>query len=324
MNLLGIDIGGTKCAVIYGKEEDGRIQILDKIRFATTHVEETLQNIQDNLQVLMQRNQLDAENTAAAGISCGGPLDSKRGLVLSPPNLPGWDHIPIVEIVRSCTGLPTGLQNDANACALAEYKYGAGQGSQNMIFLTFGTGLGAGIVLEGKLYSGTNDNAGELGHIRLAPDGPIGYGKNGSFEGFCSGGGIAQLARKAVLLAYDEGKIISWCKKEDISSLTAQTVAKEANNGDELALSIIRTSSEYLGMGLSMVVDILNPEVIVIGSIYARNENLMQPIMDEVLRREALEGAYRVCRVVPAALGEQIGDYASLSIASATFSSVLK
>lgn len=319
MNLIGVDIGGTKCAVIYGKENDGQIQVIDKIRFATTQVEDTLQNIQSNLHVLMERNGLNAGNTAAAGISCGGPLDSKTGIVLSPPNLPGWDRIPIVDIVSNCTGLPAGLQNDANACALAEYKYGAGQGCQNMVFLTFGTGLGAGIVLGGQLYSGTNDNAGELGHIRLAPDGPIGYGKRGSFEGFCSGGGIAQLARKAVLQAYEEGKSVVWCSKEEIPTLSAQKVAQEANAGDELALSIFRTSSEYLGMGLSMVVDILNPEVIVIGSIYARNENMMRPIMDEVLKREALEGAYKVCRIVPAALGEQIGDFASLSVASATY-----
>ena len=319
MNLIGIDIGGTKCAVIYGKEENGQIEVVDKIRFATTYVDETVRNIQSNLRVLMERHALNTENTCAAGISCGGPLDSKTGVVLSPPNLPGWDNIPIVDIVRQTTGLPTGLQNDANACALAEYKYGAGQGCQNMVFLTFGTGLGAGIVIGGELYSGTNDNAGELGHIRLAPEGPVGYGKNGSFEGFCCGGGIAQLARKAVLKVYAEGKNVTWCAKEDIPSLTAQKVAEEAHKGDELALSIFRTSSEYLGMGLSMVIDILNPEVIVIGSIYARNEEMMKPIMDEVLQREALSGAYKVCRVVPAALGEQIGDFASLSVASATY-----
>lgn len=319
LNLLGIDIGGTKCAVIYGKEEKGQLQVVDKIRFATTQVEETILNIQKNLGVLMGRNGLNAGNIAAAGISCGGPLDSKTGVVLSPPNLPGWDRIPIVDIVSKCTGLPTGLQNDANACALAEYKYGAGQGCQNMVFLTFGTGLGAGIIIGGELYSGTNDNAGELGHIRLASDGPIGYGKKGSFEGFCSGGGIAQLARKAVCQVYEEGNSVSWCAKEDIPALTAQKVAQEAHSGDQLALDIFRTSSEYLGMGLSMVVDILNPELIVIGSIYARNENMMHPMMDEVLRKEALQGAYEVCRVVPAALGEQIGDFASLSVASATY-----
>lgn len=319
MNLLGIDIGGTKCAVIYGKEENGQIEVVGKIRFATTQVDDTLAHIEESLKTLMSRHALHAGNIAAAGISCGGPLDSKKGLVQSPPNLPGWDNIPIVDIIRKCTGVPTGLQNDANACALAEYKYGAGRGCQNMVFLTFGTGLGAGIIINGKLYSGTNDNAGELGHIRLAHDGPIGYGKKGSFEGFCSGGGIAQLAKAAVTEAYERGDTVAWCRKSDISKLTAQVVAQEAQAGDTLAQSIFRTSSEYLGMGLSMVVDILNPEVIVIGSIYARNEAMMRPVMDKILKREALPGAYQVAHVVPALLGEQIGDYASLSVASATY-----
>ena len=112
---------------------------------------------------------------------------------MSPPNLPGWDNIDIVKQIKTHFGVPVHLQNDANACALAEWKFGAGRGTKNMVFLTFGTGLGAGLILDGKLYSGTNDNAAELGHIRLDRFGPVGFGKTGSFEGFCSGGGIAQL-----------------------------------------------------------------------------------------------------------------------------------
>ena len=315
-NLLGIDVGGTKCAIIYGVEVGGQLQIIDKIRFDTMVVQETIQTILDNLEVMMHRHGLTSQNTGAIGISCGGPLDSKAGIVMSPPNLPGWDNIPIVRLVEERTGIPAGLQNDANACALAEYKFGAGRGCQNMVFMTFGTGLGAGIIIHGELYSGTNDNAGELGHIRLAPDGPVGYGKHGSFEGFCSGGGIAQLARCLVTEAYGKGENVPWCAQKDISSLTAYDVAIASHEGHELAKKIFDISSEYLGMGLSIVVDILNPELIVIGSIYARNEEMMRPVMQAVLDREALDGANRVCRVVPAALGEQIGDFASLSVAS--------
>jgi len=314
--LLGIDVGGTKCAIIYGIEQEGELQVEDKIRFETTQVDETLQHILDNLSVMMTRHNLTPENTSAIGISCGGPLDSKTGVVMSPPNLPGWDNIPIVEMVEKRTGIRAGLQNDANACALAEWKFGAGRGTQNMVFMTFGTGLGAGIIINGELYSGTNDNAGELGHIRLAPDGPIGYGKRGSFEGFCSGGGIAQLARYKIKEAYQKGQTVAWCTEEDISTVNARIVAEAAQRGDVLAKDIFRISSEYLGMGLSIVVDILNPEMIVIGSIYARNEEMMRPVMQAVMEREALSGANRVCRVVPAALGEQIGDFASLSIAA--------
>ncbi len=316
VRLLGVDIGGTKCAVLYGVECEGELEIIDKMRFDTTRVEETISQILATLRAMMSKHGLNRENVGAVGIICGGPLDSRAGVIMSPPNLPGWDDIPIVRLVEECVGVPAALQNDANACALAEYKYGAGRGSRNMVFMTFGTGLGAGIIIDGRLYTGANDNAGELGHIRLAPDGPIGYGKRGSFEGFCSGGGIRQLARQAVAEAYDRGETVPWCRREDIPLLNARIVAEAANEGDTLARSIYERSAEYLGMGLSIVVDILNPERIVIGSIYARNEDMMRPVMEAVMQREALSEANRVCCVVPAALGEQVGDYAALSVAS--------
>jgi len=211
-------------------------------------------------------------------------------------------------------GVKAALQNDANACALAEWKFGAGRGTKNMVFLTFGTGLGAGLIIDGRLYAGTNDNAGELGHIRLADFGPVGYAKAGSFEGFASGGGIAQLARTAVMEQRQAGKKVSWCDSPD--NITARQVAEAAAAGDELALQVMETSAAFLGKGLSIVIDILNPEVIVIGSIYARNEAMMRPVMQRVIDREALSLSARVCRVVPAALGEQIGDFAALSVAA--------
>ncbi|MDR1675081.1 MAG: ROK family protein, partial [Tannerella sp.] len=192
-NVLGIDIGGTKIAVIYAKEKDG-IELVDKVTFPTAQVDDTIDGIFSRLRELMYRHSLNEENTHAIGISCGGPLSSERGRVMSPPNLPGWDDIPIVDLVKERFHIPCALQNDANACALAEWKFGAGRGTKNMVFLTFGTGMGAGLILNGQLYSGANDNAGEVGHVRLAPFGPVGYGKAGSFEGFASGGGIAQLA----------------------------------------------------------------------------------------------------------------------------------
>ena len=181
--LTGIDIGGTKCAVIVG-DENG---IADKIKFETTTVDETIKNIISAVEKLGAND--------AIGISCGGPLDSKRGVIMSPPNLPGWDNIEIVKMLEEQFKVPVNIQNDANACALVEWKYGAGRGTENMIFLTFGTGLGAGLILDGRLYAGTNDMAGEVGHIRISDYGPVGYGKAGSFEGFCSGGGIAEIGR---------------------------------------------------------------------------------------------------------------------------------
>lgn len=316
-NLLGIDIGGTKCAITYGHYEGNAVEIVDKVRFDTTEVNETISNLLNETEKLMQRHELTSENVKGIGISCGGPLDSKKGVILSPPNLPGWDHIEIVKLFQERLGIPTAIQNDANACALAEWTFGAGVGTQNMVFLTFGTGLGAGLILNGKLYAGTNDNAGEVGHIRLNDYGPVGYGKSGSFEGFCSGGGIRQLAISKAKERLQMGLPVSWCPDGNVESINARIVAEAAREGDELALGIYRDSALQLGRGLAFLIDILNPERIVIGSIYTRCEDLMAPFVAEVLEREALPLANAVCQVVPAALGEAIGDYAALSVAAA-------
>ncbi|MFA7141638.1 MAG: ROK family protein [Proteiniphilum sp.] len=314
--LLGIDIGGTKCAVNYGYREGEQLFLLDKERFPTTTVAETIDAIQQSVEDMMQKHALTKKNLRAIGISCGGPLDSKKGVVMSPPNLPGWDHIPIVQLLEERFGINAGLQNDANACALAEWRYGAGRGTQNMVFMTFGTGLGAGLILNGELFTGANDNAGELGHIRLSEHGPVGYGKAGSFEGFCSGGGIAQIARSLLLQRWQMGETVAWCKPEEMEQVTAQKVAEEANNGDELALEIFDISAKALGKGLSIVIDILNPEAIVIGGIYTRCETLMRDRMLKIIGKEALPNSRKVCKVMIAELGEQIGDYAALSVAS--------
>lgn len=311
---IGIDIGGTKCAVIAGTEQ---MEIYERIAFPT----ETAKGPDHAIGLLLKHASEMADkygraHLKAAGISCGGPLDSKRGLVLSPPNLPGWDEVPIVQQFNEALGVPVYLQNDANACALAEWKFGAGKGTDNMIFLTFGTGMGAGLIIDGRIYAGTNDLAGEVGHIRLEDDGPIGFGKKGSFEGFCSGGGIAQMAQKAAANKIAAGASVAFCNsKEDIDNITAKDVALAANDGDPTAIEVFNTSGRYLGTALSILIDVLNPQAIVIGSIYERAGHLLEPAAMQVIEREAIESARRVCRIVPAALGDSIGDYASLSVA---------
>lgn len=314
-NLIGVDIGGTKCAITYGHREGDSLQLLDEDRFPTTTVNETIAAIIASVEQMLEKHQLEREDIAAIGISCGGPLDSHQGLIMSPPNLPGWDGVPIVNKISKHFGIRTGLQNDANACALAEWKCGAGRGTNNMVFMTFGTGLGAGLILDGKLYTGTNDNAGELGRIRLSEFGPVGYGKAGSFEGFCSGAGISQIARMVILEKLQMGVAVDWCGSGELEQLTAQKVAEEALKGDKLAIKIFNISAKKLGEGLSIIIDVLNPEVIVIGGIYTRCRDLMENVMLKIIEDETLPDAGRVCRVLPSGLGEQIGAYSALSVA---------
>lgn len=311
---LGLDIGGTKCAVVLG---DSSFSIRKKI-FFKTHVERGYQAIITEFHEHIETILADIPEVCLKriGISCGGPLNSNTGIIYSPPNLPDWDSVPVVEIFSKKYSVETALQNDANACALAEWLMGAGKGTQNMIFLTFGTGMGAGLVINGRLYSGTNDLGGEVGHIRLASDGPVGFGKAGSFEGFCSGGGIAQLAKSIIGEKIKNNEPVGFCPSPVmIPEIDAKMVVLAAKKGDPVAREIINISAEYLGQGLSILIDILNPECIVIGSIYARNEMLFKPVIDKVLQREAIPSALNVCRIKPAELGDSIGDYAALCVA---------
>jgi len=311
---LGIDIGGANCAVIAGTAD---MEILRKTAFETEtqkgpgHAIGLLINTASEMAV-----SLGIDKLKAIGISCAGPLDSRKGIVQSPPNLPGWDEIPIVDLFRDKFRVPVYLQNDANACAMAEWKFGAGKGARNMIFLTFGTGMGGGFILDGRLYTGANDLAGEVGHVRLAKDGPTAYGKMGSFEGFCSGTGIAILAKQIVSEKFALNQKVTFCKsREDIEKITSKDVENAAFAGHKTAIKILEISGEYLGKGLSVLIDILNPEKIVIGSIFARCRQFIEPACLEMVRQEALAPSAAVCTIVPAELGESVGDYASLSVA---------
>lgn len=317
--LIGYDIGGTKCAVVLGRiRRSGDVEPTDRIAIETRTelgAQQAIANIELATDTLLERAGLERTAVRSIGISCGGPLDSARGVILCPPNLPGWENLPICDRFERDFGVPVALRNDADACALAEWKYGAGRGASHMIFLTFGTGMGAGLILNGRLYSGACNLAGEVGHVRLEDDGPVGYGKAGSFEGFCSGGGIARIAAAVIEGRRAAGTATGICAA-DAPSPTAQSVVHAARGGDPVAREIVETSARYLGRGLAILVDILNPEVIVIGSIFARAEDLLRPTMERVLREEALPGAVDAVRIVPAALGEKIGDYACLAIAA--------
>lgn len=330
---IGIDIGGTKCSVVSADvssiTRDPQKDFLTKRVFETDvfHPEIMIEKFCVCIDEIINAhaNRISGESTGESrkdelvgiGISCGGPLDSKLGIIQCPPNLPGWDDVHICDILKEKYHCPVILENDANACAVAEWKFGAAKGCRNVIFLTFGTGLGAGLILDGKLYSGTNGMAGEVGHVRLFDYGPVGYGKAGSWEGFCSGGGIAQLAKMRLTEALQQNALPSWCPTaEGIDAVTAKTVAEAAGAGDELALGIYRESGYALGRGLAILIDILNPEMIVIGSIYQRAEHLLAPYAEEEIRKNALRQSAQVCRVVPAKLANGIGDYAAISLAA--------
>ncbi len=314
MHIVGFDIGGTKCAVLLCRLDGETVVWKDRLEIQTTSDwKGVLEALCGHVERLLEAHGV-CRSDCCIGISCGGPLSHDLTIINSPPNLPGWVQVPVVDYLSEKLKMPARMLNDADACALAEWKYGAGKGSRHMIFLTFGTGLGAGLILNGRLYTGACGMAGEVGHVRIEEDGPVGYGKAGSLEGFCSGGGIRQMAVKKAEQMEKEGRRASF-QTGDKEDIKAKDVAEAARAGHEDAIELLRESGAYFGKGLSILIDILNPEVIVAGSIYARSREFLEAAMWEEIHREALASSASACRVVPAQLGEKIGDYGAVMAA---------
>jgi glucokinase len=293
---IGVDIGGIKTAVSLWS---GSGTIIKKEIFPTVGDPlKVISGITHTIQGLMTESSQYRSTIAAIGISCAGPLDHINGYILSPPHMPGWNTVPIVSMLHKQTGLPCFLENDANAGALAEWHWGAGRGFQNIIFLAFGVGFGAGLILDGRLYRGVSNLAGEVGHLRIAESGPVGYGKAGSMEGLCSGGGISRMY--AELTGREE---------------SGKFICEAAEGGDQEALKVIETCSLYLGRCIALLIDVLNPQRIIIGNIFVRSERLFRTTMETIIKEEALPKSQTDCQIVPAKLGELLGDKAAFGVA---------
>ncbi len=301
--LIGLDIGGTKTAVVLGTS---RGEILARRAFATAPERgfgATFDALCRETEALLLQARAEGRPPVALSVSIGGPLDIARGIIYSPPHLPGWDAIPLKDLLVDRFGLPVYVEHDGNAGALAEWRFGAGQGVRNLVFLTLGTGLGGGLILNGQLYRGASDLAGEVGHMRIAPDGPLAYGKRGSWEGYCAGPAFARLATEM----FPE----RWARVE------TPEIVRLALAGDNEARAVVTRVGDYLGQGLAILADVLNPELIVLGSMAVRLGELLLSPARQAMRREALPGTFAACRLSPAALGERIGDVAALCAAVA-------
>ena len=313
---IGIDIGGTKCAVSFGNSDSKKISVFAKsaIESSPDNPEKTLKHLNDVLKKMMRLNGLKEKDFDAIGISCGGIVNSAKCLLVSTPVLPMWRNINFAKIFSKT--LPTFIQNDANACAVAEWLYGAGKDTKNMVFLTCGTGLGAGLILNGSLYEGACCTAGEVGHMRIEPIGPVACGKAGSWEGLCSGYGIGELGKYRARELLGSGGTCGYCKNiSEIESITAKTLANAAADGDPDAIAVYKKAGDYLGRGIANIIDIINPEAIVIGGVFPRCENLLRPTMEEAIKREAMPLPAEFCKVLKAKLGEKVGDVAAIAVA---------
>jgi glucokinase len=300
--IIGLDLGGTKCAVSH--VVDGRV--VEVLRIPTGEYANTFAALTVGIRLLRDGRSL------VVGVSCGGPLDRERGIILSPPNLhETWYGVPICRVLTEAFGGRACLMNDANACALAEWKYGAGRGARHMIFLTSGTGMGGGLILNGELYEGATGDAGEIGHVRLSPDGPMGFGKLGSVEGFCSGGGIARLAEHYLRM---KGERTSPCLACG-TPLTTKHLAEAARAGNALAMEVMTEAGSRLGDALAIIIDLLNPDRIVLGGFFPLCQDLLEPSANRSLENEALPTPRSACLILPAELGETIGSHGAIAAA---------
>jgi glucokinase len=293
--LLGFDIGGTKTAAVLGTPE-GEIIARAETPTPAESFEAAFAQIIGLADRLIASEHIQPQAISAA---VGGPLDIERGIIFAPPHLPTWVNAPLKDRLAEHYHLPVYIEHDGNAGALAEWYFGAGRGTQNMIYLTAGTGLGAGIILNGRIYRGSTDTAGEIGHLRMAEDGPLEYGKTGSWEGYCSGAGLVKLARMRQPQRWPEGT-------------TTRDIVTLALAGDAEAVQLVTEMGTWLGKGLAILVDVLNPQAIVVGTLGVVLGDLLLAPAREALRQEALPVAAEACRVVPAELGDQLSSLSAL------------
>jgi glucokinase len=308
--VLGIDIGGTNLVVGSVAEDGSRIVAAAS---EPTHAEagakdvlERLVNLADRA-IAATRKEVSGAEILGVGVGAPGPLDTKRGIVLLTPNL-GWVNLPLRQIIHDRLGLPAALDNDANCAVLGEWWVGAARGARHAIGITIGTGIGGGLILEGKLYHGASDVAGEIGHTTIDTEGRrCKCGNYGCLEAYASGPNIALRAVEEI----EAGAVsrLPTLVGGDLSKITAQTVYQAAQDGDDLALEVVNDTARFLGVGIGNLLNVFNPEVVVVcGGVTAAGDHLFVPLRREIARR-AFKPAVTACRIVPGELAGTAGVY---------------
>jgi glucokinase len=311
--VLGVDVGGTKLATVLATCAG---QILHKVRLPT-EADKGPEFGVARLISMLHRNLTETgvtpDEVIGIGVACGSPMDTARGIILGPPNLQSWNPVPIVARLEAEFGLYAQLENDANAGALAEWLFGAGKGMHNVVYMTMGTGIGGGLILDGRLYRGANGNAGEVGHMRVVSQGgPLcGCGKRGCLEAFCSGPSIARRTQEALRQCPDSAILE---RAGHVDQATAEHLFAAARQGDALALHLVDETARYMGVGLANIIQVLNPEVIVLGTIATEQGDFFLARVRRVVRAESWPQISEVVQILPSPLGKQVGDYGAISV----------
>jgi len=304
--VLAIDLGGTK---IFAAIISNKGQIIAKERCLTLADEgpqAVINRILSAIDHLLSQRNINLSPLGSISIAAAGAIDFEKGLITSSPHLPGWHDVPLRDIVKGKYKVNTFLMNDADAAALGEHHFGAGQGVNNLILLTVGTGIGGGIIINGKLYSGVSGSAGEIGHTTIDVNGPrCSCGNTGCLEALVSGTAVAKEAIKRI--RQGERSFLTESVGGKIEDITAEEVLTAARDGDSLASEVILKAATYLGIGLANVVNIFNPEMIIIGGGMAKMGDLLLNPAKQVVRERAYQLSAQAVQIVPAQLGDDAG-----------------
>lgn len=304
--VLAIDLGGTKifAAIISSK---GQVMAGKRsLTLADEGPEVVIKRIFSAIDHLLSQRKINPSQLYAISIGAAGAIDYEKGLVTSSPHLPGWHDVPLRDIIKEEYRVNTFLINDASAAALGEHHFGAGQGINNLIYLTVSTGIGGGIIINGRLYSGASGSAGEIGHITIDVNGPrCSCGNSGCLEALVSGTAVAKETIRRI--RQGERSTLTEIVGGKIENITAEKVGAAAQDGDSLASEVILRAATYLGVGLANLVNIFNPEMIIIGGGIAKMGDLLLNPARQVVRERAFQLSTQAVQIVPAQLGDNTG-----------------
>lgn len=306
--VAGIDLGGTKLAAGVVDEQGRLVARLERPTPVAQGPGAVLQAMAEAVEELARQAGLAPSELAAVGVGAPGPLDAARGVVVRAPNL-GWQDVDVAGPLSRRLGVPVFLENDANAAAVGEWHAGAGQGSRQFIYITVSTGIGGGIVLDGRLYTGAHGAAGEVGHMVVMPDdGPLcGCGQRGCLEALASGTAIARRARQRLQAQSNRESLLWELADGELERVDARLVGEAARRGDRLACEVLDETWRYLGAGLVTLANLFDPEVIALGGGVSRLGEMMLRPLQEHLRRHAVAGPATGTRLVLAKLGPDAG-----------------
>lgn len=304
--VLAVDLGGTKILTAIVSDNGEMLARQYLLTRADEGPESVIDRLLSAIEHILSQGNIGSSGVGSISIASAGAIDVEKGVITLSPNLPAWRDVPLRDIVKERLGIDTFVLNDASAAALGEHRFGAGKGVNNLVFVTVSTGIGGGIIIDGRLYSGASGCAGEIGHMTVDVNGPgCSCGNVGCWETLASGGAIARDATRRI--SQGEQSSLTEMVKGGTENITAEEVSLAARAGDNLALDVISRAAGYFGVGIVNLVNIFNPEMVIVGGGVAKMGDILLEPARQMVRERAYQLAADAVRIVPARLGDDSG-----------------